>query len=196
MSANAYPLQWPTGWDRTPKLARAVYSPFNTSFARARALLIEELRKLGATDIVISSNLPLRQDGFPSADGATTQIEDPGVAVYFLKGEKPTAIARDLYRRPVDNLRCIGKAVEHIRGLERHGGSAMVERAFTGFAALPAPQTPLDILGVKKGATAAQIRAAYQRKAKGLHPDLRGGSGEAMAQLNVAYEAALATTAA
>jgi hypothetical protein len=195
MTANAYPLQWPTGWDRTPKLRRALYSPFNTTFARARERLVEELRKLGATDIVISSNLPLRKDGFPSAEGATTQIEDPGVAVYFLKNDKPTAIARDLYRLPVDNLRCIGKAVEHIRGLERHGGSAMVERAFTGFAALPAPQTPLDVLGVKKGATAAQIKAAYQRLAKGRHPDMRGGSFEAMAQLNAVYEAALATTA-
>lgn len=196
MTANAYPLQWPQGWDRTPKLRRNTYSPFNTTFARARQLLIEELRKLGATDIVISSNLPLRNDGWPSAEGATALIEDPGVAVYFLRNQTPTAIARDLYRRPVDNLRCIGKAIEHIRGLERHGGAAMVERAFTGFAALPTPQTPLDILGVKKGATAAQITAAYRRLAKDLHPDKRGGSVEAMAQLNVAYEAALETTRA
>ncbi|AMV40033.1 J domain-containing protein [Planctomyces sp. SH-PL62] len=48
----------------------------------------------------------------------------------------------------------------------------------------------LAVLGLGAGATVAQVKAAYRRKAVEIHPD-RGGSHEAMAALNNAYEAAL-----
>jgi hypothetical protein len=45
---------------------------------------------------------------------------------------------------------------------------------------------PYDILGVKRGATLDEIKAAYRQACKQRHPDM-GGSHEAMVELNTAY---------
>ncbi len=46
-----------------------------------------------------------------------------------------------------------------------------------------------QILGVDRTATAAEIKAAYRRLAKGNHPDLIGGDGHArMAEINRAHD--------
>ena len=66
----------------------------------------------------------------------------------------------------------------------------MVEQAFTGFVALPAPKSPWDVLGVPRGASQDEIDAAYRQRAKTAHPDA-GGSSDAMQALNEAREAAL-----
>ncbi len=46
---------------------------------------------------------------------------------------------------------------------------------------------PYEILGVARGASFEEIKAAYRRACKQRHPDL-GGSHEAMVELNAAYE--------
>ena len=47
-----------------------------------------------------------------------------------------------------------------------------------------------NLLGVKPGACAAEIKKAFRKKAKQLHPDIKGsGSAEAMRRLLDAYEA-------
>jgi DnaJ-class molecular chaperone len=70
-------------------------------------------------------------------------------------------------------------------GIERWGTGDMVEQAFTGFVALPAPKSPYEILGVRSNASDEEIEAAFRAKAKKLHSDL-GGSDDAMAELNAA----------
>jgi hypothetical protein len=45
---------------------------------------------------------------------------------------------------------------------------------------------PYDILGVARGASLDEIKAAYRRACKTKHPDM-GGSHEAMTELNTAY---------
>jgi len=51
----------------------------------------------------------------------------------------------------------------------------------------------LALLGIEAGATKRDIKNAYRRKARKLHPD-KGGSDEAMKQLNAAYKRLLAAT--
>ncbi|MCL2809170.1 MAG: J domain-containing protein [Treponema sp.] len=47
-----------------------------------------------------------------------------------------------------------------------------------------------DLLGVKPGASTAEIKKAFRKKAKQLHPDIAGNDGaEAMRKLIKAYEA-------
>lgn len=194
-SSQRYPLHWPAGWPRTSWQARKASSPFNTTFDRARRDLVNELRLLGATNVVISTNLPLRLDGYPYADAAKRKIDDPGVAVYFMLRKRPMTMARDGFWSIHDNLRSIGLAITHLRGLERHGGATMMERAFDGFAALPVGESHWDVLGLTRGASRDAILSAYRGKVHGAHPDT-GGSPEAFHKLTEARDLALKEIAA
>jgi hypothetical protein len=187
---TAYPLAWPDGWPRTPSASRLRNSPFKVESNKCRRELMDELRRLGATNIVISSDVPVRQDGSPYADAARRIIRNPGVAVYFTLKGKQMAMARDKFERVEDNLRSIGLAIEAIRAVERHGGAAMMERAFAGFTALPAPRSPFEILGVEPDASLDEIERAHRRQARTAHPDA-GGSTARMAELNAARDLAL-----
>lgn len=86
MDIEAHPLQWPEGWPRTAADDRADDRRFRghvygLTISRARQMLLKELERLGAIDVIISSNVALRQDGVPYLN--QQRIKDPGVAVYF-----------------------------------------------------------------------------------------------------------------
>lgn len=190
--AEAYPLFWPEGWPRTPDHRRKTHSQFQTTFDRARRDLTEELRKLGAKDVVVSSWLSLRRDGQPYSDQARRRLDDPGVAVYFTLRGRQMVMARDAYTSVHDNLRSIGLGISHLRGLERHGGGTMMERAFEGFAALPAPGTfdPWAVLGLRPGASPDDVEKKFRDLAMKHHPD-KGGSADDFHRLQRARKAAL-----
>ena len=171
--AEAYPLQWPAGWQRTksPKAAR-----FDTSLANARDGLLDELRLMKAQYVVISSNVPLRKDGLPfSKYGA---LSDVGVAVYFQLEGEARCIPCDAWNRVEHNLQAIRKTVEALRGLERWGAKEMMHAAFRGFPALAAGDQWHEVLGVAPSADEAEINAAFRGKARSMHPDA-GGTEEA-----------------
>lgn len=203
MSVSAFPLQWPDGWPRTPddkridgrsQFRRPTYGEW--TFADARDDLLAELARLGAKGRVLSTNWELRRDGLPLA--SARKPDDQGVAVYFMFKGKQLAMARDQYRKAEHNMRSLALAISGLRQLERHGGSFMMERAFEGFAALPAPgarRSWRDVLGIPAdlvltGKT-AMIDAIYRERAKTRHPDAPGGSHDAMAELNRARDEAL-----
>lgn len=214
MTATRFPLAWPEGWPRTPPAQRGRGERFKTmenrftdsgsgywraarpvSLEVARKKLFEELARLGAGAIVLSTNIPLRNDGMPRADAARARIDDPGVAIYFTHRKKQMAMACDSYDSPAANIRSLGLAIEAMRQLERHGGGVMMERAFAGFAALPPPRSCWEVLGLTPGAVRAEIDTAFRRLARERHPD-RGGSDAAMAELNKARDDALRSLAA
>lgn len=192
--SEAYPLSWPEGWQRTPAHKRTAGGRFNTTFDRARSELLNELRLLGAKGIVVSSWLPLRRDGQPYADQARRRLDDPGVAVYFTLRGRQMVMARDAYVSVHDNLRSVGLGIAHLRGMERHGGGQMMERAFEGFAALPPPKRWHEILSVSAHASREEINAAFRKLAGDHHPDREGGSHERMAELSRARDEALKGT--
>ena len=182
---EAFPLSWPVGWPRTkyPQSAR-----FDASFTSARDGLFREIKLLGGTHVVLSSNLSLRRDGIPLA--GQRQPTDKGVAVYFFRRGKHMAFACDRWDKIEDNIRAVAKTIEAVRGIDRWGASEMMERAFTAFEALPPPRSCWDILGIRPGASEADISAAYRAKARSAHPDA-GGSETAMSELNRARDEAL-----
>lgn len=191
MSAEAFPLYWPEGWPRTSEWKRESDSKFGgkvygLTMGRARDQLFDELKRLGAKNIVVSSNVALRNDGLPYA--TQKQIADPGVAVYFMLKNRPMVMARDAYKTVAGNMRSLTLAIEAMRQLERHGGSTMMERAFQGFAAIAPPDWKKpwrEVFGVKPD-WSGDLTALYREKAKNRHPD-SGGSDTLMAELNVAY---------
>ena len=188
MSIDAYPLHYPIGWSRTSSHQRQ-RARFEVTFAVARDELIRELELLGAKHIIISSNVPLRQDGLPYAK--SKQPEDPGVAVYFQLGKKPHVLACDRWNLVKDNIRAIGLHVAALRGQLRWGVGS-IEQAFMGYQALPESsngngQKPWwEVLDCSPSATLDEIKAAYRNKAHLHHPD-RGGDPFVMTALNEAY---------
>lgn len=188
---EAFPLQWPEGWPRTvPSRRRASRFGKNLGFSQIRKLQ-NELQLLGARNVVISSNVPLRQDGLPYASETNRRYDDPGVAVYFTLKGKALSMARDVYYTPWENIRSLTLAINAIRSIERHGGSTMMERAFAGFAAIAPPDWKKpwrEVFGVKPD-WRGDIQALYRQKARNRHPDV-GGSDQLMAELNVAFSEA------
>ena len=168
---------------RSPAHPLAQNSRFEQTSGRAISFTLDQIRILGGRNAVISSNIQLRQDGLPYANRRVP--DDAGVAVYFAYKGRQMCFACDKWRDVYDNIYAIGKTLEALRGIERWGTGDMVEQAFTGFVALPSPESPWEILGVRPDATAEEIDAAFRAKAKQVHSDL-GGSDAAMAELNAA----------
>lgn len=225
-----YPLQWPEGWPRTPAESR-VESPFYKArangapnaitgrvstqrhalpFNETHADLRNELRRLGAANYVITTDLPLKSDGTPYA---SSKIGDVGIAVWFLlpdtKGNvSERVLACDKWRTHADNMYSIAKTIEAMRGIERWGASDLVQRAFAGFTALPpgpggegdpAPRpkrTWRAVLGVDSAAyltldiddVVAIAEAKYRTMIRAAHPDVEGGSHDATVELNTARD--------
>ena len=71
-----------------------------------------------------------------------------------------------------DNIYAIRKTIEALRDIARWSTGDMVEQAFTGFVALPAPQSPYEVLGIRTGASEDEIEAAYRARAKAAHPEI------------------------
>lgn len=196
MTIESFPLHWPTGWPRTkkPKPAR-----FDTSLANARDGLLEEIRMLGGQNVIISTNQETYWRGGREIPYARQLAlgEDRGAAVYFtLKGD-PQVFACDRWSRLQDNIQAVRKTIEALRGIDRWGSSEMMNRVFTGFAALPetAGQTGVSwwaVLGFDSPyQTEEDVKRAYRKLSKLNHPDL-GGSEHKMAELNAAYREAMA----
>ncbi|MCC5632883.1 J domain-containing protein [Nostoc sphaeroides CHAB 2801] len=185
---QAYPLTWTTIYPRTPQHKREA-ARFEVNFSTARNDLLNELRLLGAKNIIISSNVPTRQDGLPYA--RHKEPDDPGVAVYFKIKDKSYALCCDRWRKVKHNLRAIGLHIAAMRGMERWGVGS-VEQAFAGYQAL-SPQASerkwWEVLGVSPGASDEEVREGYRKLARQHHPD-NGGSDEQMAAINAAYEQA------
>lgn len=180
--SQAYPLQWPHGWPRTDALRRES-ARFKVTLHSALTFLQDELRRLGAKDVVLSSDCTLGQQN----------PKDSGVCAYFHYQGINAAIPCDRWRKVEDNVQAIAKTVEAMRGIERWGAKNMIKAAFSGFAALPAPgKTSRDwrmVLELNGDATLAKARENYRRLASLRHPD-KGGSTDAMAELNMAWQQA------
>lgn len=189
--AEGYPLQWPAGW---PRAQSRQYSNFYATQSQAQQGILHQLKLLKAQDVVISTNVRLRRDGLPyTGDRAPA---DPGVAVYFILNGQQQCIPCDKWARVWENMRAIEKTIEALRGIERWGAKEMVDAAFRGFQALPAPSggeyLEADapwyvILGVNQFASKDEIKVAYREKAKSAHPD-QGGSSREWESLQRAYD--------
>ncbi|MGH8748803.1 MAG: J domain-containing protein [Burkholderiales bacterium] len=193
----AFPLYWPLQYARTAPHARRA-ARFLVDFVSARTDLLRELNLLGARDVVLSSNVPIRRDGLPAVPDR--EPDDPGIAVYFTRrrgsnGDRaPFVIACDQFTRVRWNLRAVGATLEALRSIERHGTTSMLEQAFSGFAQLPAAGAGKpwrEVLGVPPGPFSADtVRARLRELAREHHPDV-GGSSDRMVEITAAYEAAM-----
>lgn len=215
---KAYPLAWPAGWKRTDPADRTRaqfkrsgyytgsgpeqrYTPSRgLSMAEATSRTLGELRRMGVADgdAIISTNVELRLDGTPRSDRRAPT--DTGAAVYWVDravpGEPRRCMAVDHYDRVEDNLAAIAATIEAMRAIERHGGAQILNRAFQGFTALPAPgQTSggwRAHLGFEQDAkpALADVEQTYRRLRGQHHPDRPGGDAAKFHQVQLAWDQA------
>lgn len=203
MSRSWFPLQWPEGWTRTPFTQRT--NPrFASRFTDDRDAVLRRLERRGGRNIVITSQLPLSTKGMPYMG----PIEDPGIAVYWFERRGKAAatehvLACDQWARIGDNLRAIMKTLEALDGIDRWGASQIIDRVFSGFAALPPgssstiPQGPTrkpwrDVLANGKtwpdlpnDELLAIMKTRHRQLIEIHHPD-KGGVAEMAADINAA----------
>lgn len=213
-TTSRYPLSWPVGWKRTPahQRRRAAFHATSVAYGSAdsagvrssyrtkRSLTVGDgldringaLRRLNARRVVISSNLRTRMDGLPYASQAK-QLDDPGVAVYFTINNAPRVLACDRWLSAAENMAAIAGHIDAFRAQERYGVGTL-EQAFAGYAALPPKggtwRTTLGF-AVDEVVDADQIERAFRERARTAHPDVAGGSHDAMASLTQAKSEAL-----
>lgn len=204
MTISASPLSWPVGWARTAPAARkaarfgtTTKKRYDGSWDNGRKLTIAEaakrvraeLQRMGIhdEDLVISTNLELRLDGMPRSN--QREPADPGVAVYWQdrydRTQPPKCMAIDRYDRVADNLAAVAATLEAMRAIERHGGAAILERAFAGFTALPAPAAP----SWREVLDPADPEGSYRRLRSQHHPDRAGGDADQFQHVQQAWDA-------
>ena len=187
---ESFPLYWPVGYKRK---SNRIWSRFKITMDKAQRFLRDELSRMGAVDLIISTNIPVRKDGMLYADWMNKKIDDPGVAIYFKYKGKDVSMCCDQYNKIWENIYALGKGIEALRGMERWGVSDFLDRAFTGFAALPPvkeEQTWCEVLEVQPWADAAQIKEAFRSKAMLHHPD-RGGDSDMFDKIKKAHDQGL-----
>jgi hypothetical protein len=102
-------------------------------------------------------------------------------------------MAIDRYDRMADNLAAVAATLDAMRAIERHGGAQILDRAFTGFAALPekASQPWRETLGLQgEGVISIEVvESRFKELARKHHPDV-GGDAEKFRELVEARDAA------
>ncbi len=190
---EAYPLRWPLGYPRTkyPKLSPFKKTRYDYDLGKTlrrtleaeRTFLRTELRLLKAKNVVVSTDIPLRQDG--EFYSQRRNPDDPAIAVYFVLGDQQKVIACDAWNNIQDNIRAIARTIKNLRGLDRYKCTDIMKGVFSGLEERMLPAAGegsgaawWDVLEIDMGASADEIDRAFKRLAKLHHPDVPGGSAD------------------
>jgi hypothetical protein len=169
---QAYPLQWPVGQLRAGTAKKSKFAEHTlTSCVKE---LHRQVKLMDGRDPVISSNVPLRQDGNPRADYLRREISDKGVAVYFVRRGRMVCLACDKWDSVEHNLWAICKTIDNMRMLPQWGCSDILDRTMVGLGELPMIATGIDIwsiLDMEATTDKEAIQARYKELAKKFFSD-------------------------
>lgn len=188
---DAYPLAWPKGVPRTDaderRVARFNHHGQRLTVGNALRRLEREVDLLGGYYRRVSSDLRVRQDGWPYAKHRTP--DDPGAAVYFMLAGRPICLPCDRWDRVEDNVAAVAAHVDAMRRIQRYGVGTS-EQAFRGYRAELYAVDGSDWKTVLENPTSkAEAKRTYLCLAAVAHPDA-GGDEATMARLNVAHKRA------
>lgn len=125
-SITPYPLCWPVGWPRTTRRAPM---KLRASLRVVREHLLEVLYRLGAKEVVISSDLPVNNRlGLP-----LERPDDPGVAVYFQLLGGYWVLPCDHWESVRANMQGISQTLEALETIAQAGIHGGLSRALQGF---------------------------------------------------------------
>ncbi len=186
------PLCWPVGWKRLNCRFSAQFQ--RHSIAESKNEIIRQVNLLQGKQLIISSNLRLKKDGFPYSN--QRMPEDQGIAVYFNLKDKPIVFACDKWNVISHNLWAIAKHIDALRGQERWGVGS-IDQAFSGYKQLGynniqmgkvLPALWCEVLGFdNENKTIEEIKKRYRQLIKQHHPD-HGGAQEEFIRITKAYK--------
>lgn len=169
------------------------------TWAAVEADIRAELKRWGADTYSLTAGTP-SPEGVKTVNPRPTSLhQTPEQATVTLvahwpkwKNRPPLTLRYNKQDRAVDNARVIFLAVESMRLNEVRGIGDLLRETY---AQLPPPagatakikRDPYEVLGVTKATPLLVVKAAYSALAKAAHPDA-GGSNEAMAELNEAFD--------
>ena len=191
------------GWPRTKPANRIPgrFSSQGTPITTTRAIkrILAELERMGypSWNVIISTNLEVKLNGLPYAN--QKKPTDPGVAVYFRDRDSSPGegkvIPVDKFTTVEQNLAAVAGTIEALRRLDRYG-SGIMERAFTGFEALPdlgKKSQWFVVLNVPQDAPRDLVERQYKIMRSENHPD-RGGDATQFQRITEAWQEYCATT--
>jgi hypothetical protein len=129
--------------------------------------------------------LPLMRDG-----SMFIVLQAAGIRLLDYKRDVTETVSRATPVTVSSTIGAIAKTIDALRGIERWGSGVMLQQAFQGFIALPAPEQCWQVLGVSAHATKDAIQEAGRRLPTQHHPD-RGGDAAEMTRANAARNAGL-----
>lgn len=185
-------VDWPPEFERTPPSERTSYpGGFRVTRAAAFDNILTELRKWdGVTDVQLDSGAE-HQKRNPNKPYARASFEDPGVVVRFTKDGDPMAAACDRWDNPRDNAQDLYHYLHETRMQEQRGTvtaqSEYEKLRLPSGDAEPAQPPAHIVLGVERDASRQDIRRAYRKRVKEVHPD-RGGDVDAFQRVRQAKE--------
>lgn len=167
------------------------------TWARIKSDLKNELELWGALTFSLTAGTS-SPDGVESVQRNPTNFyQTPEEAMVTLvvnwpkrKEREPLTIRYNKQARAVDNAAVILLCVHDLRMNETRGLDDVMREAYRQ---LPAPaeavrkRDPYEVLGVTKETSLLVVEAAYKALINQAHPD-KGGSHEAAAEINEAYE--------
>ena len=147
---------------------------------RTKRQIVEEFRRwkkggYGSSD-VSEHDFPMRLDR-----------NDTNASVRFVLRGKPITVECNSQYYLRDNMRCIFYAVHAMRMNEKRGIADTMANAYLQLNAPATTRDPYEVLGLRPDADMALVEVAHKTLAKTRHPD-KGGSDEAMKELNEAFE--------
>lgn len=166
------------------------------SWAAEKAELVAELTLWGSDRYSLTAG-SASTNGAEAVRKSTKWTQTPEEAtvtlvVYWPERKKraPLTIRYNQQARAVDNLAVIRLCVHDLRLNETRGLDSLMREAYLQLPAGPETKIkrdPYEVLGVTKSTPLLVVEAAYRALAREAHPD-NGGSNDAMAELNEAFE--------
>lgn len=157
------------------------------TWAEARNAIEQTFEKWGVVDWSIIADPSLKRDQLDRVRWLQRSVRAVRIRWTTRDDHRLIQLFMDEHDRPVDNLRVLGLAIEALRMNEVRGIGRSVQDAYMQLAAPQSQRDPYEVLGLRSDCALEVADAAYRQLAKQAHPD-RGGSAEAMAELNAAIE--------
>jgi hypothetical protein len=110
------------------------------------------------------------------------------VILTYVVRNTPVRLEMNRFQTRAENARVLYLGVEAMRLNELRGITDVIQQAYLQLAAPAQSRDPWEVLGVRPDADPDVIKAAYNAKAKKLHPDA-GGNPEEFKALVAAWEA-------